>query len=950
VITVRAFSIPFRRLAFATAAAMTVAAGPVAQTPPPALAPGEVMPLDRAVRTGALDNGFTFFIRSNGLPARRVALRLAVKAGSLDEADDQQGLAHFVEHMAFNGSAHFKPGELVSYFEKVGARLGPHVNAYTSFDETVYMLELPTDSREVVNRGLVAMADFAGGLTFDAEQVERERGVVIEEWRGGLGAASRIRDQQVPVLYGMSRYAERLPIGKPEILRSAPVARLRAFYDAFYRPERMAVVVVGDIDAASAEASVRSAFGPLGVRGPALPRGDRTLPLSPGLSARTVTDPELTQSSVQLIRRRPAQSDRLVSDYRRSIVERLVQHMLNDRFDELGRKPDAPFLAAGGGHGSLTPEVDTFSLSARVADGGLAAGLRALVVEGKRVRRFGFTASELDRAKRWLLAFYERAYNEREKTESGSFAREYVGYFLDEEPSPGIEYEYRLVRQELPGISLDEVSALARARLGDESQVLLATAPANQAAPAPSADDLRAALEAGEREDVVAWVDEEGARELMTDKPSPGTVVSRRELPTLGVTIVRLSNGVEAWLKPTDFKNDQVLLSMYAQGGTSLASPEAFIDASLSTSYVDLAGAGGLKASDLEKVLAGKLAAVSPYVALSTHGVSGSASPNELETALQLLHLKVTRPGDDPDAFAVLRRQLAAMVANRGRNPRQVFQERLAEVNTSRHYTSAPLTPERVATVDRERMLAFYRARFANAADFTLFVVGAFEVEAVIPQLARYVASLPTSGARTSTFKDLDIRFPAASERAVVELGQEPRSQTVISLFADPSSDPSEQEHLIAATTVLETSLRDILREELGQTYTVSVGLAQNLPQRGGGYVAVSFGAAPENIAPMTDRVIAEVRRLQQDGPSADLTTRAKESARRGYETALKQNGYWLRRLESTHLLGRDPEEILTRPARIDAVTPASLQETFRRYFPLDRHTIVTLLPARTQP
>ena len=902
------------------------------------------------MRTGTLKNGLQFFIRQNALPAKRVALRLGVKAGSLDEADDQQGLAHFVEHMAFNGSAHFKPGELVSYFEASGARLGPHVNAYTSFDETVYLLELPTDSSEVVDKGLVALADFAGGLTFDAEQVDRERGVVVEEWRGGLGAGSRIRDQQVPVLFQRSRYAQRLPIGKPEILRAAPAARLRAFYDAFYRPERMALVVVGDIDVTRIEASVQAAFGPLVARAPAEPRGDGAMPLSPGLSALIVTDPEVTQSSVQLIRKRPAESSRLVGDYRRALVERLFQDMLNDRFVELARKPNATFLAAGGGGGALTPAVNTFSLSARVPDGGLAAGLRTVVVESKRARRFGFTSTELDRAKRSLAAFYERAFNERTKTESGSFAREYVSYFLSDEPSPGIEYEYRLVRQVLPGVSLDEVSTLARARLSDESQVLLATSPEKPTVPKPSEEALRQAVADGEAEEVAAWSDEGGPRELMSAKPAPGRMVSRRELPALGVTILRLSNGVDVWLKPTDFKNDQVLFSMYAHGGASLAPPEEFTNASLATSLVGLAGAGGLKANDIEKLLAGKLAAASPFISLSSHGVSGSASPAELETAFQLLYVKLTAPGDDADSFALLRRQLDAMVANRGRNPREVFQERLEAVNTSGHYTADPLTADDVARLDHQNMVAFYRARFANAADFTLFVVGTFQVDAVIPLLTRYVASLPSSGTRTSTFKDLAIRFPAGVERAVVERGQEPRSQTVVSFFADPAPDLSEQEGLVAATTVLETSLRDMLREALGQTYTVSVGVSQELPQRGGGHVAVSFGAAPENISAMTDRVLAEVRRLQQEGPSDELTVRAKESARRGYETALKQNGYWLRRLESAHLLGLDAADILTRNARIDAITPSSLRAIFGRYLPLDRYTVVTLMPARTQP
>jgi zinc protease len=361
---------------------------------------------------------------------------------------------------------------------------------------------------------------------------------------------------------------------------------------------------------------------------------------------------------------------------------------------------------------------------------------------------------------------------------------------------------------------------------------------------------------------------------------------------------------------------------------------------------VGLAGAGGLNALDLQKVLSGKLASASPFVSLSTHGVSGSAAPAQLETALQLLYQEVTSPGDDPEAFALMKRRLEASVANRGQSPGQVFGERLDHVNTSNHYTAQPLTAEDIAALDRSKMVAFYRDRFSNAADFTLFMVGAFRLEEAIGLLGQYVGSLPSTGKRTSQFKDVGIQFPRSIERVKVEKGREPRSNTVISFFADPSPDPAEQEILTTATSVLETALRDILREDLGQTYRVSVGLSQSLPQRGDGHIQVTFGAAPENIQAMTDRVLQEVRRLQQDGPSADLTAKAKESARREYETALKQNAYWLRRLQSVHMLGRDPAEILRRTERIDAVTPRLVQDVFNRYFPMDRYTIVTLMPA----
>src|SRR5258706_1984356 len=324
----------------------------------------DTIPFDTAVRTATLANGLKYFVRQNSRPAKRVSLRLAVKAGSLFEADDQLGLAHLIEHMAFNGSAHFRPGELVSYFESVGARLGPHVNAYTSFDETVYMLDLPSDKPEVVAKGLTALADFAGGLSLSQEEVDKERGVVVEEWRGGLGAGSRIRDKQFPVLFHDSRYAVRLPIGKPEIIRNAPVARLRSFYDTWYRPERQAVIVVGDLDQQRIERTIKDLFSPLTDRAAAAPIPDRKVPLHQQPLVSVVADPEITQSNVQILRKRQREGESKVADYRRDLIARTIDHMMDDRFSELAQKPDAKFLGGGVGNGSLSKDVATFTMAA----------------------------------------------------------------------------------------------------------------------------------------------------------------------------------------------------------------------------------------------------------------------------------------------------------------------------------------------------------------------------------------------------------------------------------------------------------------------------------------------------------------------------------------------------------------------------------------------------------
>ena len=934
-------------LAGSALAAPVRAQAPAQAAPAAGLSPDTVIPFDPAVTTGTLPNGLRYYIRKNGRPEQRVMMQLAVKAGSIDEADDQQGLAHFLEHMAFNGTAHFKPGELISTLESTGARMGPHLNAYTSFDETVYQFELPSNREGIVEKGLQALADFGGGMLLAPAEIDKERGVVIEEWRGGLGAGSRLRDQQIPVLYYQSKYAERLPIGKPETLKSFTPERLKAFYTTWYRPDRMALVVVGDVDPPKLEALVKTMFGAIVRPASAAPERNYPVPLPAGVQYKVATDPEATQSSISLIEKRARERQDRVGDYRRNLVSQLVYQMVNDRFDELSRKPDAPFLNAGVNDNPLSPTVEMVTLGAAVQDGKIEAGLAALAIEAKRVAEHGFGPGELERAKKWTLAGYDRAFTERDKTESGSYVQEYINHFLEGEPSPGIAYEHQLAHQAIPEVTVAEVNAAAKVLFASRSRVVLAVSPQKANLTVPTDVQLKAALAATDAVAVTAWNDSASNAVLMDKVPEPAAITARREIPELGVTVVRFANGVEAWLKPTDFKNDQVLFSLAGSGGSSLADPARFIEAQLATSLVGLSGVGGHSAIDLQKLLAGKIASASPFITLSAQGISGSSTPANLETGLQLLNLNFTAPGDDPEAFGLIKRQLEAAYANRDSNPNALFGEKLSAINTMNHYTARPLTLARIGTLDRAAMASFYRARFVNASDYTFFMVGAFKVDEALPLVARYVGSLPSTGPPTSKFKDVGITFPSAIEKAAVEKGREPKATTVLSFAADPPLEENEQGRVEAATVVLETALRDILREELGETYSVSVGLSQRLPQPTGGSIGVSFGSAPENVDAMIARVLQEVKRLQDEGPSLDLTNRAKENARRSYETSIKTNAFWLGRLQSAKLLGRDPLLMLHRLERIDAVTPALLQESFKKYFPMNRYTVVTLMPEK---
>ena len=909
-------------------------------------APATPLPLDARIRSGRLPNGLRYFLRQNGRPANRVSLRLAVDVGSLMEADDQRGLAHFLEHMAFNGSTHFKPGELVAFLESIGARFGPHVNASTSFDETIYMLDVPTDRDGYVDKGLLALRDFAGGASLTGDEIDKERGVVLEEWRGRLGASSRVTDQQLPLLFFGSKYADRLPIGLPDTLRTFPHERLREFYRTWYRADRMAVVVVGDLPLDESERLVKARFGDLPTPAGPAPAVSRAVPPHPATLVKMVTDSEAQRWSVSAVFKHTPEPQGTVGAYRQSVVRALGEQMLNARLGEIAQRADAPFLGAGGGVSGLGRELALFELSAEVPAGKIGDGLDAIVREARRAQQFGFSEAEIDRARRAVLAGYERAYNERGSAESPSLAGELVRHFLQGEPAPGIAYEYALVRQALPGITSDQISAEMRRLIRDDSRVVLGVAPTPPAGtPAPTDETLRTALAAAFAAPVTPWTDALAGRELVTTKPAPGRVTNRRTVPEIGVTVLTLSNGVEVWLKPTDYKADQVVFSGYAFGGASLVPPADYQEANLAPVVVQLGGVGGLNAVDLDKVLAGRIASASPDIDTYTHGISGSATPKDLETALQLAYLTFTAPGLTDEAFGLLTRRLGAMLENQRQSPRYLFGEKVREITTSGHFTSKSLTAADLSALDLAAMRRDYAARFGNAADFTFFMVGAFDETAVTPLLEQWIGALPSTGPRRTAFTDLHIAFPPKIERAEVVKGKEPASQTAMAFFADTGLNELEMHRARAAATLLSMRLRDILREQLGGTYGVSVNYGNIAPQKGYGTMTVSFGSAPDRVDTLQKAVLDEVARLQQQGPSADDVQKLQELERRDLETSQRQNQYWMGSLQTVHMFGWDAASIARRVDRTNSLSVADVHAALKKYLPLDRYVVVTLKP-----
>jgi len=902
------------------------------------------LPVDPGVRIGHLDNGFTYYLRHNDRPEHRVELRLAVNAGSLQEDDDQQGLAHFLEHMEFNGTENFAAGELVDYLESVGARFGPDLNAYTSFDETVFMLQIPTDKAGLLDKGILILRDWASRALLQPAEVDKERGVVLEEWRGGLGVQERLRQKEWPVLFAGSRYAERLPIGKPEIIETAPAERIRSFYADWYRPDLMALVAVGDIDVDAMEAVVQKTFGDL--TGPAHPRERVVYDVPYHADPRVVVaaDPEQTYTQVWVAFKRPMGKQGTLGAYREGLRDLLVTSMLNQRLAELARNPNPPFLFGTAAPGGFVRDQDMFSVFGATREGGAATGVEALMTEVARVRAHGFGEEELERARNDVLAFMEKAYNERDKNESEAFAAEYLRNFLEDEDIPGIEAEYTMARDLLPGIGLDDIHIAVEQLVHEDNTVVVTSVPEKEGLESPDPGSLLASAMTAFSSTPEAYADS-AVGELMTELPPQTAIRDRRELPDLGVTAVTLANGVEVWIKPTDFKNDEIVFGAQSAGGTSLASRTDYPSADVAGSIVAEGGYGGHTPTELQKILSGKIVSVSPFFGLFTQGIRGRTTPKDLETALQATYLVWTAPNRRPESFQVFTDRLRSFVENRNSDPEARYGDRLQWLLRDGNYTADPWSLDRVNRLDLDRALDFYRARFADASAFRFYFVGSIDVDAALPLITRYLGALPARGAGPAVYGNVGLSFPDGDTRDVVRGGTEPKAETTIAWPARISGNEMDMYRLRLAADILEIRLRDRLREELGSTYSVGVGYNYMLPYPDYALLTVNFGSAPEKVDGMVAVVFEEAARFEEEGPTAEELDKVKELDRRSVETGLRENGYWMGSFQTLDLLGWDSARVLHRLDRIDEVTLEDMRATLDGAFPTERRVVVSLLP-----
>ncbi|MEP6763669.1 MAG: insulinase family protein [Gemmatimonadaceae bacterium] len=901
------------------------------------------------VIVGTLPNGLRYYIRKNSEPSKRVELRLAVNAGSVLENDNQRGYAHFVEHTAFNGTTHFKKNDLVKYLQSIGVRFGADLNAYTGFDETVYELSIPTDTAKLVETAFSILEDWAHGQTFDSTEVVNERGVVNEERRASLGAGERMQREFIPIILKGSPYATRLPIGTEESILHAEASGLRKFYEDWYRPDLMAVVAVGDFDVATIEGLIKKHFGGIAPARNARPRVNAAVPSNVLPLVAITSDAEATGSSFTIFYKRPGHAASTVGDYRNQLIEQLYFNILGSRLREIAQKPDAPFLGASASNGSfIARNIDAFTLSAAVKDGGILRGVEAVLLEARRVDQFGFLPAELQRAKDATLRGYERAYAERAKTNSAALVGELVRNFLVAEDIPGIESEYELTKALLPGITLPDVNTLAQGRITDDNQIVLATVPRKAGVPIPTEAEVLAVMAKTAKAPITAYTETLGDEPLLGKVAPAGRIVSAKKNEIVGVTEWKLSNGARVLIKPTDFKADEILFSAYSPGGTSLVPDAEFLTASNASVIAGLSGLGNFSAVDLQKKLAGKAASANASIGATSETLGGGASPKDIETLFQLAYLRFTAPRLDTMAWQSARQRTEAALANRSASPIAAYGDTINATLSQNNYRTRPLTGAMLSEINPQRALAFYKDRFANAGDFTFVFVGSVNVDSLKPLVEKYLASLPGTG-RVETWKDVGGSPPSGVVNKIVRKGSEPQAQTAIFFHGAFNYTPQTRLDMLALTTLAQMWLTDALREEMGGTYSPSLGGGGVKIPRPEYSITVQYTSSPDNVDKLSARTFRVIDSLKAHEPNAADLQKVKEQILRTRETSLKTNGYWLSNISARDQNGEDLSSLQgAYDDMVKSLTAKQIQDAAKLYFDTRQYVKVVLLPSTT--
>jgi zinc protease len=905
-----------------------------------------LLPQDTSVITGVLDNGLKYYIRYNAKPEKRVEFRLAVNAGSILEDDDQQGLAHFIEHMAFNGTEDFDKNDLVNFLEKSGVDFGADLNAYTSFDETVYMFQMPSDRKGLIDSAFMVLENWAHKLSLDPEEIDKERGVVHEEWRLGLGAQDRMMKKVFPVIFKGSQYAVRLPIGKMNVIDSSSYDVIERFYNDWYRPNLMALVVVGDMDPEIVEMKIKEHFS--GIKNPTDEREriDYSIPENEEPLIAIAKDEEAFYNQVMLLYKQDKLTLTTEDDYRRKLMIDLYVKMLNARIDELSRKPDAPFAFAQSMYmGFLSRSIDAFGAMAMAKENQILESIDILITENERVRNTGFNQSELERQKAEILSNMAKAVEEKDKTDSRIYVNEYIDNFLEHEAFPGIDYEYQLTQQLLPTISKAELNNLSQQLVSDKNLVIMILAPDKEGVLVPDEEEVLATIAEAKSVELEAYQDDVFDTELI-NKTLPGAeIIETVNFEEFGITKLKLSNGVQVILKPTDFKNDEILMTSFGLGGTSVVPDDQFISANYANDIINESGIGSFSNTALKKFLTGKNVSVTPYISDLTQGVKGNVVNKDLETLFQLAYLYFTEPRKDPEAFEAFKSQMINQFKFMKAYPKAVFYDTIAKLASGNDpRTIAIPTEEQINSIDLEVAYNFYQKTFKNANGHTFVFVGNFELENIKPLITNYLGSLPSIN-ELNTWKDVSPEFPEGITKATVYKGSEPQSSVMIMM--DEAFEWSDKNliEMNALMKILNIRMRESMREEQGGVYGVRAYPNISKYPKEEVNISISWGCAPENVDQLVETVFNEMDSLKIKGPNKVNLLKAKETMIRDYETNFQKNEYWLNKIKNSHYYNVKLKSQEHLHEMIESIRSEDLQEMAQKYFSEEHYLKVVLMP-----
>ena len=902
---------------------------------------------DPLVRHGVLGNGMTYYIRKNAEPANRAELRLAVNAGSVLEDDDQQGLAHFVEHMAFNGSEHFQKSELVDALESMGVKFGPHLNAYTSFDETVYMLQVPSDQQKLIDQALLVMEDWAQALSFEDKEIDKERGVIIEEWRLRSGATQRIMENAIPLMVNGSKYAERIPIGKPEILKTFKYETLKRFYKTWYRPDLMAVIVVGDFDLDKMEADVKTKFAKVPAHTNPTPRPVIKITASNDVQAKVLKDKESQFNLIQVMYKHENDIIKTEADYRDAIAKSLISGMITDRLDELKQKGDSPMLFSGVQDGPIAGirAGSAFSGVAIFNPTGAKKALDQILTEMERARRHGFIASEFERQKVKYLKGVESQYKEREKTGSDKYAMEYVNCYLTDAPFPGIASELELTKKLMPELKLEDLNQLTKALLEPKDVMLMMIGVDKEDVVFPTEEEILKQFNSITKADIEPYTEFIDDRPLIAKMPTPGKVTSMTTADKYGIYEARLSNGVRVLLKPTKFKDDEVQLSAWSLGGTSKFSDSEYKQAWPAADIFSASGVGKFKESVLKKKMAGKEVYVFPQISDYLEGFTGASSVNDIETMLQLVYLYFTAPRMDKDVFSSFKETMNAVVSMQN-GPDGAFQDTIAVTLAQHHLRKMPMTTERVEAIELQPSYMAYLDRFMDASDFTFLLVGNFDPQGIKPWLEQYLGSLPNLS-RKESFKDRGISAPKGIVKRELFAGSDDKSMVSITFPGSFEYSQKNNHQMKSMMNVLAIMLRESMREEKGGVYGVRANAVQSAIPNQGYKIQIGFGCAPDRVDELIATVFEEIKNLKTSGASAKNLQKVQEIQRRERETDLLNNEWWLETVEMFDLT-KTPMTVLDEyDSWINGLTAEKVAQAAKDYINTEHYIQVVMYPEK---